>query len=434
MPAALDELEMQGGIGARDVAHFIEHRGGKKRIVTCTEEKRWDANSCEVVQGARAGVIVVGVAKAVDGRRDHIIEVVECAGARHRLGADGAGKAHTLAERFPSERAEEMRLVEAREAAIEMTRAAPEIEGHRHRRRAAQLLRSIFTLLAEPFEKDIAAKGDPGEQERTHRIVRDETAHHGVEVGGLARVVEAQRAIGLVSAGAKDEQIGGPSTALGLMQEPARIVRANGALETVQNEQARCAGRGIEAMEIEKIIVIGVPTLAACGEGRSRTHEFSPERAQVRSGNPPCGPIDAGGHDQSYERIAHNAWECGVASVYFSMDVQIFGVKKNPETRKALRFFAERRVKTHFVDLAERAASLGELRRFAQKFGVSALIDESSKRFVDRGLRNSRMSDDRWLELLADEPLMLKMPLVRQQNRLSVGLAETEWSGWVSTA
>ena len=55
------------------------------------------------------------------------------------------------------------------------------------------------------------------------------------------------------------------------------------------------------------------------------------------------------------------------------MDVQIFGVKKNPETRKALRFFAERRVRTHFVDLGERAASLGELRRFAQKFGVSAL-------------------------------------------------------------
>ncbi|MEP7086020.1 MAG: ArsC/Spx/MgsR family protein [Gemmatimonadota bacterium] len=116
------------------------------------------------------------------------------------------------------------------------------------------------------------------------------------------------------------------------------------------------------------------------------------------------------------------------------MDVQIFGVKKNPETRKALRFFAERRVKTHFVDLAEKPASLGELRRFAQKFGVSALVDSGSKRFLDRGLGNARMSDDRWLELLAEEPLMLRMPLVRQQNKLSVGLAEMEWSGWVSSA
>ena len=58
------------------------------------------------------------------------------------------------------------------------------------------------------------------------------------------------------------------------------------------------------------------------------------------------------------------------------MDVQIFGVKKSAETRKALRFFAERRMRTHFVDLQERAASRGELTRFAQKFGIQALIDE----------------------------------------------------------
>ena len=63
---------------------------------------------------------------------------------------------------------------------------------------------------------------------------------------------------------------------------------------------------------------------------------------------------------------------------------------------------------------------------------MRALIDESSKRFADRGLRNARMSDDRWLELLADEPLILKMPLVRQQNRLSIGVAETEWANWVT--
>ena len=71
------------------------------------------------------------------------------------------------------------------------------------------------------------------------------------------------------------------------------------------------------------------------------------------------------------------------------MEVQIFGVKKSADTRKALRFFAERRVKTHFVDLQERAASLGELRRFAQKFGVEALLDRESKRFAELGLRQA---------------------------------------------
>jgi len=39
------------------------------------------------------------------------------------------------------------------------------------------------------------------------------------------------------------------------------------------------------------------------------------------------------------------------------VEVQIFGVRKSADTRAALRFFAERRIKTHFVDLNERAAS-----------------------------------------------------------------------------
>ena len=114
------------------------------------------------------------------------------------------------------------------------------------------------------------------------------------------------------------------------------------------------------------------------------------------------------------------------------VEVQVFGYKKNADTRKALRFFAERRVKTHFVDLAERAASLGELKRFAQRFGVSALVDRDSKRYQELGLAHARYSDDRWLEKLAEEPLLLKMPLARSAQRLTVGLAEAEWRSWLS--
>ncbi|MEP6692286.1 MAG: ArsC/Spx/MgsR family protein [Gemmatimonadaceae bacterium] len=114
----------------------------------------------------------------------------------------------------------------------------------------------------------------------------------------------------------------------------------------------------------------------------------------------------------------------------FSVDVQIFGTKKSSDTRKALRFFAERRITTHFVDLAERAASPGELKRFAQKFGVGALIDKESKRYLDLGLQHARMSDERWLEVLSNEPLVLNTPLVRAQNKLTIGLSESEWKNW----
>src|ERR1051325_8431942 len=112
------------------------------------------------------------------------------------------------------------------------------------------------------------------------------------------------------------------------------------------------------------------------------------------------------------------------------MEVQIFGVKKSADTRKALRFFAERRVKTHFVDLQERPASPGELRRFAQKFGVEALLDRDSRRFADVGLGAARRGEERWLEKLAEEPLLLRLPLVRQQQRLTVGDAEATWREW----
>ncbi len=114
------------------------------------------------------------------------------------------------------------------------------------------------------------------------------------------------------------------------------------------------------------------------------------------------------------------------------MEVQIFGVKKSSDTRKALRFFAERRIKTHFVDLTERAASLGELRRFVQRFGLNDLIDRDSKRYLELGLQHARLSDDRWLEKLVDEPLLLRVPLVRNGNALTVGLAEKDWKSWTN--
>jgi len=113
------------------------------------------------------------------------------------------------------------------------------------------------------------------------------------------------------------------------------------------------------------------------------------------------------------------------------LEVQIFGVKKSADTRKALRFFSERRVKTHFVDLLERPASLSELRRFAQKFGVAALVDRNSKRFGELGLQYAQLSDERWLEKLSDEPLLLRLPLVRNANQVVIGADEGTWKSWM---
>jgi arsenate reductase-like glutaredoxin family protein len=107
------------------------------------------------------------------------------------------------------------------------------------------------------------------------------------------------------------------------------------------------------------------------------------------------------------------------------VEVQVFGVRKSADTRAALRFFAERRIKVHFVDLNERPASLGELRRFADKFGLQALLDRESRRYADLGRPVAT------LEKLSVEPLLLRMPLVRHQQQLTVGPAESTWKEWV---
>lgn len=116
------------------------------------------------------------------------------------------------------------------------------------------------------------------------------------------------------------------------------------------------------------------------------------------------------------------------------MNVQIFGTRKSSDTRKAQRFFAERRIPVHFVDVVEKPPSRKELLRFVQKFGTEALLDRDSRRFRDLGLGPAHRSEERWLETMMDEPLVLRLPLVRDGNRLSVGHEPEAWSDWVKKA
>jgi arsenate reductase-like glutaredoxin family protein len=81
----------------------------------------------------------------------------------------------------------------------------------------------------------------------------------------------------------------------------------------------------------------------------------------------------------------------------------------------------------------ERPAALGELRRFAQKFGVMALVDRDSKRFDELGLRYAQLSDERWLEKLSEEPLLLRIPLVRNGNQVLIGADESILRSWMES-
>src|SRR5204862_2747198 len=109
------------------------------------------------------------------------------------------------------------------------------------------------------------------------------------------------------------------------------------------------------------------------------------------------------------------------------IQVQIFGFTDCQETRKAQRFFKERGVTVHFVDMKERPAARGELGRFTQRFGAAALIDREGARFKALGLRVAGDSPQRLLEKALTEPRLLRTPLVRCGGRVAIGHAPAAW-------
>jgi len=110
------------------------------------------------------------------------------------------------------------------------------------------------------------------------------------------------------------------------------------------------------------------------------------------------------------------------------MGLQIFGTRKSGDTRKAERFFKERGVRFQFIDLAEKGISPGELRSVAQAVGREALMDKSSPRYEALGL--AHMDHDPEEEILKD-PLLLRMPIVRDGARAAVGPDPAAWSTFI---
>jgi arsenate reductase-like glutaredoxin family protein len=116
------------------------------------------------------------------------------------------------------------------------------------------------------------------------------------------------------------------------------------------------------------------------------------------------------------------------------LGVQIFGHDRDAGTRAAVRFFKERRIAIHQVDLTRKPIARGELRRFTDRLGARAVLDETSKAYLDAGLGYLRMDDGEIVERLLANPGLLRLPLVRYGNEVAAGRDEAVWKRWVSGA
>jgi arsenate reductase (glutaredoxin) len=110
------------------------------------------------------------------------------------------------------------------------------------------------------------------------------------------------------------------------------------------------------------------------------------------------------------------------------MNIQIFGVKNSSDTRKAERFFKERKIPVQFRDLSEKGVSPGELENIKRVILVDELIDKEGKQYKKRNMEY--MVYDTEEELLSD-PLLFKTPIVRNGNKATVGYKPEVWKEWV---
>ena len=114
------------------------------------------------------------------------------------------------------------------------------------------------------------------------------------------------------------------------------------------------------------------------------------------------------------------------------MDLQLFVHPKSQAARKAERFFKERGVRFHAVDVRRKPPTPGELKKWVQRFGVDAVVDPQAPSYRERGLQYLSASDEDWIERMSADPTILNLPLVRCGKELSVGDDPAAWTRFVA--
>jgi len=109
------------------------------------------------------------------------------------------------------------------------------------------------------------------------------------------------------------------------------------------------------------------------------------------------------------------------------MNIQIFGSKKCFDTKKAERYFKERRIKYQLIDILDKGLSKGEYTSVSQAVGgMELLINDKSKEIylLDHLLPQQKV------EILLEHPSIFKTPIVRNGKQATIGYTPDTWKNW----
>jgi len=113
------------------------------------------------------------------------------------------------------------------------------------------------------------------------------------------------------------------------------------------------------------------------------------------------------------------------------MNIQIFGKQKCSDTKKAERFFKERKIKFQFVDIYRFGISNGEYQSIKSAVGsIEGLINKKSKEYENQYISHLASNED-VEERLLDNPDLFLTPIVRDGKMVTVGYKPYVWSKWI---
>lgn len=112
------------------------------------------------------------------------------------------------------------------------------------------------------------------------------------------------------------------------------------------------------------------------------------------------------------------------------MNIQIFGTKKCFDTKKAERFFKERKIQFQFIDLNEKSMSKGEFNSVLNSVGINELINSKSKEYTKLNFNNIRSTEIK-AELLLKNQKVMNTPVVRNGKEATVGYKIDVWNKWL---
>lgn len=113
-----------------------------------------------------------------------------------------------------------------------------------------------------------------------------------------------------------------------------------------------------------------------------------------------------------------------------NVNIQIFGTKKSQDTRKAERWFKERRIRAQFIDISDKGISRGELKSVAQACGgLDRLIDENCRDRDALALVKYIAAAQRE-DAVLEHPQVLRLPIVRNGKKAAVGYCPEVYAAW----